>query len=89
MLSEFQAKSQSDLLGLVLAVSEIHNHTSCVLPILIDEKIHHSIMKTIYVVSYQEYNVGHKLCRTPPAYGMWHPYKYTLTVTYRLFSHSW
>ena len=85
MLSELQSRTQSDLHGLVLAVSEIQDHTSCVLPILIDEKIHYSIMKMIYSVSYHEYNVGHKLCQTPRVYGIWHPYKYTVTVTYRLF----
>ena len=47
------------------------------LPILINAKLHYS-------VSYHEYNVGHKLCRTPPVYGIWQPYKYTVTVTYRL-----
>ena len=45
-------------------------------------------MKMIYSVSCHEYNLGHKLCRTPPpplVYGIWHPYKYTVTATYRLF----
>ena len=50
------------MLGLVLAVSEIYDNTSCVPPILINEKIHDSIMKMICSVSYHEYNVGHKLC---------------------------
>ena len=65
-------------------MSEIQDHTSRV-PILIDEKIHYSIMMMIYSVSYHEYNVGHKLCGTPPVYGIWHPYKYTVIIAYRLF----
>ena len=43
-------------------MSEIHDHTSCVLPILVDEKIHYNIMKVIYSSSHHEYNVGHKVC---------------------------
>ena len=66
MLPELQSGTPSNLLGLVLAVLEIQDHTSRVLPMLIDEKIHYSIMKMMYSVSYHEYNVGHKLCRTPP-----------------------
>ena len=66
MLSELQSGTQLGLLGLVLAVCEIQDHTSRVLPILIDEKIHCSIMKMKYGVSYHEYNVGHKFCQPPP-----------------------
>ena len=66
-------------------MSEIRDHTSCVLPILIHKKIHYNIMKTIYRASYRAYNVCHKLFGTPVVYGIWHPHKYTVAVTYRLF----
>ena len=85
MLSELQSGTQSDLLALVIAVAEIQDQTERVLPVLVDEKIHYSIMKMLYSSSYHEYDIGHKLCRTPPVFGIWHPYKYTVTVTYRLF----
>ena len=62
MLPQVQSGTQSDLLWLVLAVCAIQDHTSRVLPILIDEKIHHSIITIIYSVSYHGYNMGHKLC---------------------------
>ena len=80
MLLEIHSGTQSDQLGLVLPVSEMQDHTSRVLQKLI-EKIHYSIMKKIYSASYHEYDVSHKLCRTPPppVYGLWHPYNYTVT----------
>ena len=43
-------------------------------------------MNMIYSVSCNKYKVGHKVCRTPPLYGIWQPDKYTVTVTDRLFS---
>ena len=57
------------------------------LPILIEETIHYSIKKMTHSVSYHEYNMRHKLFRTPlpPLYGIWHPCKYTVIVTYCLF----
>ena len=83
MLSQLPSGTPSDVLG--LAVSEIHDHTLRVCPIIVDEKIHYSVMKMLYSFLYHEYNVGHKLCRTPPVFGIRHPYKNTITITYHLF----
>ena len=72
------------MLALVIAVSEIQDHTSPVLPILVDEKIYCSIMKMLHSSSYHEYNVGHMLCQTPGVSDIWNRYKYIVTVTYHL-----
>ena len=40
MSSQLQSGTKTDVLGMVLAVSAVQDHTSRVLLILIDEKIH-------------------------------------------------
>ena len=64
---------------------DVPQHTSCILPLLVDENIYYRICKIVYGQSYARWNLGTLLGRLPPLYAIWHPYKYAATRCYSAF----
>ena len=85
LLSPKETGRQDDLVCLLKLMSELQQRTERVFPFVVDEQIHYRIMKLLYSTSYSKWKVNTWLIRTPPIYGVWHPYKYSLTLCYRRF----
>ena len=82
MLHELQIGTQVDLLKQLLIIREFQIRTQHVLHLLVDEKIHYSLMKFAYSASHKEYDWRSVFGRVTIRYGVWHPYKYWCTVVY-------
>ena len=85
MLSQMRVSCGGELLHVLEDVRQLQQHVGLVLPLLVDEKIHYSVCRLMYSRSYSEYNVTGWLHHIPLLYGVWHPYKQTLHLTYRRF----
>ena len=55
------------------------------MPILIDMKIFYALLKMSYGASYAPWHVDRFLLGHPLMYGVWHPYKYSVEMTYEAF----
>ena len=85
LLSPLETGRQDHLVVLLQLMNQLQSRNNKVWPVLVDEQIHYRILKLMYSVSYSKYRVNTWLTRTPPIYGVWHPYKYALTLCYRSF----
>ena len=86
MLSELQVGSQRDLVDVLLfARDAVAPHTRPPLPLVVDENIHYRILRLRYGSAYADTGVAGALAETPPLYGVWHPYKYVVTLVWRAF----
>ena len=74
-----------DLLGILQSVLEVQRRTGRHLPLLVDENIHYRTLRLLYASSMLKYDMAYFLENVPLLYGIWHPYKHTLTVVYRAF----
>ena len=79
---ELQVGTQVDLLKLLSTIREVQLRTQHVLPLLVDEKIHYSLMKFVYYASCKEYYWRSVFSRVPVLHGVWLPYKYCCTLVY-------
>ena len=84
-LTDHTTRSQPDLVILVHLLVEVQQHSSKVVPILVDDNIHYRLCKMMYSKVYAQYNLAFFLNRCPVLYGVWHPYKYPVIVCYRRF----
>lgn len=74
--------------GLVNVLQWLHDnrtHTSGVFPLLVDENIHYRVLKLLYGDQMARWDVPSKLRYIPLVYGVWHAYKYAVTVVFRKF----
>ena len=62
----------------------VARQTRFAVPMLVDLNIHYRLLKLAYGRPNQAWDVG-GLDRTPPLFGVWHPYKYVCTCVYRQF----
>ena len=85
LLMDLKVGCTPDLVEILHEVQKVEARTSHHLPLLVDENIHYRILKLAYSSTYKEFNVPFYLNRTPLLYGVWHPYKYALTLVYRAF----
>jgi len=84
-LSENRVGTAVELVGVLGEVVEYQRRAGAILPLLVDEKIHYSIMKMLYSSTYAHLAGRAYLRQVPLVYAAWHPYKYTLTLVYRAF----
>ena len=75
-----QHRIRTDLVALVHLLVEVQRLSNKVLPILGDENIHYRLCNMMCSKSYAQYNLALCLNRCPVLYGVWHPYKYAVTV---------
>ena len=55
-------------------------------PFLIDMKIFYALLKMSFGASYAPWHVDKFLLGHPLLYGTWHPYKYSVEITYKAFA---
>ena len=53
---------------------------------LIDMKIFYALLKMSFGASYAPWHVDQFLLGHPLLYGVWHPYKYSVEITYKAFA---
>ena len=63
----------------------VHIETCRCLPLLVDMKVHCRLCKMMFGQCYQQWDVGQLLLPHPLVYGVWYPYRYAVTIVYRLF----
>ena len=74
-----------ELLRVLEQVRQVQGQVGQVMPLMVDEKVHYSVMRLLYAPAYWGYDGARWLRQVPVLYGCWHPYKHTLTVVYRAF----
>ena len=84
-LNQLQVGSNEQLVHLLAEVLELQQHTAHQLPLLVDEKVHHAVMRLLYSSSMKGLNVHSWLKDVPVLFGVWHAYKQTITLVYRGF----
>ena len=77
--------TQSGLLHALGWSVELANHSVCPMPICVDENIHYRLLKLCYGENTHRYNVRSQLNKCPPLYGVWHAYKYVVSVIHRAY----
>ena len=60
--------------------------TRWTVPFLIDMKIFYALLKMSFGASYAPWHVDQFLLGHPLLYGVWHPYKYSVEITYKAFA---
>ena len=55
------------------------------MPLCVDVKIHGAVLKMLYSLSYERWDMHRFLGAMPLMYGIWHPYKHCLTLIYQRF----
>lgn len=76
--------SNEDLLQLILSIQEMQRRTALQLPLLVEGNIHYWLMRMFFSANGSAFDISRVLSQTP-LYGMWHAYKHTLTVVFRVF----
>ena len=61
----------------------VRDHCRYPLPLLVDLDIYYRLLKLAYGQHTQYWDVAGLLRTMPPLYGVWHPYKYVVTMVYR------
>ena len=85
MLSQLRVGCNDELVRLLQEVKELQRHVGQSLILLVDEKIHYAVCRLLYSHSHGDRDVATWLRDVVPLYGVWHPYKQTLHVVYRVF----
>ena len=77
--------SQVGLIRMLGWCEEISQHAALPLPLCVDENIHYRLLKLAYGQKTHRYDFRGVLARCPPLYGVWHAYKYVVTLVHRVF----
>jgi hypothetical protein len=85
MLSDNTVSASDDLLRILEQVMEVQQRSGLDMPLLVDENIHYRVLRLLYGRPFQKYDVHRYLRRLPLLFGIWHAYKHTVTVLYRVF----
>ena len=86
MLSHLKCGSHVELLEFVRGFECLQVRTRRTVAFLIDMKIFYALLKMSYAVSYAPWHVDQFLLGHPLLYGVWHPYKYSVEITYKAFA---
>jgi hypothetical protein len=85
LLSEWTVSSNDDLLHILEMAGQFQERTSLTMPLMVDENIHYRILRMLYGRPFIGYDVHHHLSSMPLLFGIWHAYKHTLLVVFRVF----
>ena len=83
LLSHLKCGSHVELLEFVRGLECLQVKTRRTVPILIDMKIFYALLKMSVGASYAPWHVDQFLLGHPLLYGVWHPYKYSVEITYK------
>ena len=86
MLSHLKCGSRVELLEFVTGLECLQATTRRTVPFLIDMKIFYALLKMSFGASYAPWHVDQFLSGHPLLYGVLHPYKYSVEVTYKAFA---
>ena len=84
-LSQSRVGVGTELLTILEDIRRIQRHVGGVVPLLVDEKVHHQVMRLLYSPLYWDWDCRRWLRQVPVLYGVWHPYKQTVALVYRRF----
>ena len=84
-LSQNRVSSTAELVEVLQELKVHQGHVGGVTPVLVDEKIHYSVMRLMYSPMLAGYDMVGWMKDTPLLYGVWHPYKQTLALVHRHF----
>ena len=84
-LSEQNVSATLDLLELLETVRDVQRHSGRTTPLLVDENIHYRILRMLYSAPFLGFDLHRYLADVPLLYGIWHAYKHTVTVVYRVY----
>ena len=84
-LSTQRVSAGAELLQVLADVVKVQRRTGGVMPLLVDEKVHHQVMRLMYSPVYWDWDGAGWLRQVPVLYGTWHAYKQTVTLVYRHF----
>ena len=84
-LSQSRVGVGVELLSVLEDIRRVQQHVGGVMPLLVDEKVHHQVMRLLYSPLYWDWDCRRWLRQVPVLYGVWHPYKQTVALVYRRF----
>ena len=84
-LAEQNVSATVDLLDLLHSAREVQRHSGRHMPLLVDENIHYRVLRMLYSAPFAPFDMHRYLEDVPLVYGVWHAYKHTLTVVYRVY----
>ena len=84
-LAEHRVSSNVELLHFLDDIRALRSTVNGPMPLLVDEKIYYTVSRMLHSRVFVGYDVAGWLKDMPLLYGVWHPYKYALTVVYRRF----
>ena len=86
MLVDYQTSKNADVACLLRELyDDVAGRSPNPTPLLLDEKIHHQLLRFMYGRGYQEWDAAALLRRMPPLFGVWHAYKQTVVQVWREF----
>ena len=85
LLLELKCGTHVELLEFVRRLECLQLKTRRIVPFWIDMKIFYASLKMSYGASYAPWHVDHFFLGHPLMYGVWHPYKYSVEITYKAF----
>ena len=83
LLSELKCGTHVELLEFVRGLQCLQLKTRWIVPFLTDMKIFYALLKMFYRASYVPWHVDQFLLGHPLIYGVWHPYRYSVEMTYK------
>ena len=86
LLSHLKCGSHVELVEFVGGLECLQVKTRRTVPFLIDMKIFYALLKMSFGASYAPLHVDQFLLGHPLLYGVWHPYKYSVEITYKAFA---
>ena len=86
LLSHVKCESHVALLEFVRGLECLQVKTRRILPFLIDMKIFYALVKMSFGASYAPWHIDQFPLGHPLLYGVWHPYKYSVELTYKAFA---
>jgi hypothetical protein len=84
-LSGTTVQQNPNLIDLLEFVKDARLQSGKMVPLLVDLDLWYRLVKMVYGRNMVSWNMRQTLRATPLLYGVWHPYKYVLTLVYREF----
>lgn len=84
-LSDNRVSENMELLHVVQDLLAVQAHTRGVMPVLVDEKIHYTLLRMMHSRLFEGHDMLLWLHKVPLIYGVWHPYKQAVHLVYRQF----